>query len=150
MMKAIVARSLNGVIGNQGSLPWKCPEDLRYFWRTVGNKPLLMGFKTWLSMPKSMKNLAYVTTNWQASTRLDYSTDQVIFIAPGALPDVEWCVGGASTFDTYLPHIRAWYVNTLNIRAEGDCHFNPLWLEGFSSFTQTQTDWGLIETYWKG
>ena len=50
-MKAIAAVSQNGVIGRQGDLPWRLPEDLKWFKKLTMGGILLMGRKTWESLP---------------------------------------------------------------------------------------------------
>jgi len=47
----IVAASDNQVIGVQGVIPWYIPEDLKYFKRMTLGKPIIMGRKTWESLP---------------------------------------------------------------------------------------------------
>ena len=50
----IVARARNGVIGKDNSMPWYLPEDLKHFKRTTLGKPVIMGRKTWESLPKAL------------------------------------------------------------------------------------------------
>ena len=47
----IVARARNGVIGKDGALPWHLPDDLKRFKRMTVGKPVIMGRKTWDSLP---------------------------------------------------------------------------------------------------
>src|SRR6267154_1622165 len=48
----VVAVAKNGVIGNKGALPWRIPQDLQRFKALTLGKPLIMGRKTWDSLPK--------------------------------------------------------------------------------------------------
>jgi dihydrofolate reductase len=48
----LVAVADNGVIGYKGSIPWNVPEDLKRFAKLTKNKPLVMGRKTFESLPK--------------------------------------------------------------------------------------------------
>ena len=48
----VVAVAQNGVIGNKGALPWRIPADLRRFKSLTMGKPVIMGRKTWESLPK--------------------------------------------------------------------------------------------------
>src|SRR5687767_14063027 len=48
----VVAVSRNGVIGREGKLPWRLSSDLRFFKTITMGKPLIMGRKTWESLPK--------------------------------------------------------------------------------------------------
>jgi dihydrofolate reductase len=47
----IYARAANGVIGANNTLPWHLPEDLAHFKRTTMGSPVIMGRKTWDSLP---------------------------------------------------------------------------------------------------
>jgi dihydrofolate reductase len=47
----VVARARNGVIGREGALPWRLKADLQHFKRVTKGKPMLMGRKTWESLP---------------------------------------------------------------------------------------------------
>jgi dihydrofolate reductase len=51
MITLIVARDKNGAIGRQGTIPWHCPEDLQEFRRETEGKAIVMGRKTWESLP---------------------------------------------------------------------------------------------------
>src|SRR5690554_556640 len=48
----VVAMAENGVIGRDGSLPWRLSTDMRRFKETTMGKPVVMGRKTWESFPK--------------------------------------------------------------------------------------------------
>lgn len=48
----IVAIAKNGAIGRKNELLWHIPEDLKYFKETTSGHPVIMGWNTWLSLPK--------------------------------------------------------------------------------------------------
>src|SRR5689334_5572335 len=48
----VVARARNGVIGRDGGLPWRLKSDMAWFKASTMGKPILMGRKTWDSLPK--------------------------------------------------------------------------------------------------
>ncbi|MGZ8981819.1 MAG: dihydrofolate reductase, partial [Burkholderiaceae bacterium] len=50
----ILARARNGVIGANGGLPWRLPEDLQFFKRTTMGHPIVMGRKTWESIGRPL------------------------------------------------------------------------------------------------
>lgn len=52
----IVARSLNNVIGLDGRLPWNEPEDMKYFKELTEGSTVIMGRKTWESLPGKLVN----------------------------------------------------------------------------------------------
>ena len=47
----IAAVARNGVIGRAGKLPWRLPDDLKHFKRVTLGHPIVMGRKTWESLP---------------------------------------------------------------------------------------------------
>ena len=55
-MKAIAAMSLNRVIGVDGKIPWHLPEDFKWFKQLTTGGLVLMGRKTFLSLPKPLPN----------------------------------------------------------------------------------------------
>lgn len=57
MITLVVARDRNGAIGKEGGIPWVAPEDLRMFQRETTGGALIMGRRTWESLPvKPLKN----------------------------------------------------------------------------------------------
>lgn len=54
---AIWAQTNKGIIGRKGTMPWHVPEDLKHFQRTTAGKPVIMGRRTWDSLPETYKPL---------------------------------------------------------------------------------------------
>lgn len=54
---AIWAQSLDGVIGDGSSMPWHVPEDLKHFREVTTGHPVIMGRRTWLSLPERFRPL---------------------------------------------------------------------------------------------
>ena len=86
----IFARAANGVIGKNGTLPWHLPEDLAHFKRTTLGCPVIMGRKTWDSLPPRFRplpgRLNIVVTrqsDWQAEGAQRAAS---IHASPDALP----------------------------------------------------------------
>lgn len=52
MISLIVARARNGAIGRDGTIPWHAPEDLAFFQRETLGGAVIMGRKTWASLPR--------------------------------------------------------------------------------------------------
>src|SRR5664279_953713 len=57
MLSLIAAVAKNRVIGNNNQLLWHLPEDMRHFRETTRGKPVIMGRKTWESLPDSFRPL---------------------------------------------------------------------------------------------
>ncbi len=56
-LNLIFARARNGVIGKDNTLPWHLPEDLAHFKHTTLGQPVVMGRKTWESLPPKFRPL---------------------------------------------------------------------------------------------
>lgn len=54
---AIWAQTIDGVIGRDGVMPWHVPEDLQHFKEATAGKPVIMGRRTWESLPDTYKPL---------------------------------------------------------------------------------------------
>lgn len=134
----IYARDANGVIGNNGTIPWHIPEDLEYFKRTTGDEPVIMGSKTWTSLPDRFKPLpgrpnVVVTTNTTLANEVRYkgaiafcdepSVDikEVLLAFKRATNyDNVWVVGGTALFEQVLPYVHYAYVTEIQEQYTGD------------------------------
>ncbi|HET8748877.1 MAG TPA: dihydrofolate reductase [Ramlibacter sp.] len=124
----IYAQSRNGVIGQGGTLPWHLPEDLAHFKRTTMGAPVLMGRKTWDSLPPRFRPLPgrrnIVITrdpHWQAAgAERAGSLDEAL--ALGADAETVWVTGGAEVFRLALPRADLAVVTEIDADFEGDTH----------------------------
>ena len=134
----IFARAANGVIGYQGTLPWHLPEDLAHFKRTTLGCPVIMGRKTWDSLPPKFRPLpgrmnVVITrqADWQAQGAVVAHSLQAAMALCEALPDV-WVIGGAQIYQQALPLAATAEITEIDIAPEGDAFapvFGPEWLE---------------------
>ena len=134
----IYARTRNGVIGRDGGMPWHLPEDLAHFKRTTLGCPVIMGRKTWDSLPPRFRPLPgrqnVVLTRqpgWQAEgALLAASLDDALALVADA-PDI-WVIGGAQIYAQALPLARTAVVTEIQSVFEGDAfapQFGPSWRE---------------------
>ena len=73
--KSVVAVSQNGVIGRKGDLPWKLPEDLKWFKKITMGGTVIMGRKTWQSLPFPLPG----RKNWVISRRMEEKEGMRVF-----------------------------------------------------------------------
>jgi dihydrofolate reductase len=100
-LKLIYARSRNGMIGRDGQLPWHLPADLAHFKQTTLGQAVVMGRKTWDSLPERFRPLPGRTnivitrqTGWHAPGALvAHSLEQAMSLCPA--PGPLWVIGGA-------------------------------------------------------
>jgi dihydrofolate reductase len=133
-LNLIYARARNGVIGKQGTLPWHLPEDLAHFKRTTLGCPVIMGRKTWDSIPIKFRPLPG-RTNVVISRRLDWhengalpannmlealSICEHMSIILDPSPDQVWVIGGAQIYTEALPLAKRIVVTEIDADFEGD------------------------------
>lgn len=124
----IYAQARNGVIGKDGTLPWHLPEDLAHFKRTTLGAPVIMGRRTWDSLPPRFRPLpgrrnVVITRDaqWRASGAERAGTlDEAIALCAGA--DIAWITGGAEIFRLAIPHAHVAVVTEIDAEFEGDVH----------------------------
>ncbi len=136
----IFARAANGVIGKGNALPWHLPEDMAHFKRTTLGCPVIMGRKTWDSLPKRFRplpgRLNVVLTrqmDWQAQGAL---TAHSIQDACALCPETSdaWVIGGAEIYTQALPLASTAVVTEIDATFDGDAfapQFGPQWTETF-------------------
>lgn len=124
----IYARSRNGVIGRNNQLPWRLPEDLAHFKATTLGCPVIMGRKTWDSLPPRFRPLPgrrnIVVTRqpaWQAQgAERAGSLEEAIALSASA-PRV-WVIGGAEMYRLALPRADLVEATLIDRDYEGDAH----------------------------
>jgi dihydrofolate reductase len=134
----IFARARNGVIGNAGGLPWHLPEDMAHFKQVTLGSAVIMGRRTWESLPERFRPLPG-RTNIVVTRQPDWN-------APGAtraasLPEAiaacagesqAWVIGGAEIYALALPLAHVAEVTEIESDFEGDAFappFGPEWRE---------------------
>lgn len=135
-LNLIYARARNGVIGANNQLPWHLPEDLAHFKRTTLGCPVLMGRKTWDSLPPRFRPLpgrvnAVLTRNenFNENGAQPFNSLRKALLFFKNEPDV-WVIGGAEIYALALPHAQRVVVTEIDIELEGDAYapmLGPQW-----------------------
>jgi dihydrofolate reductase len=127
----IYARARNGVIGKDNQMPWHLPEDLAHFKRVTLGQPVIMGRKTWDSLPARFRPLPgrlniVVTrqTDWQADGALRAASIEEAMQLCGDAPDA-WIMGGAEIYRQAEPLASTAVVTEIDQDFEGDA-FAPI------------------------
>ena len=134
---AAVAR--NGVIGVDGRLPWRLPEDLRRFKKLTLGHVLVMGRKTYESIGRPLPGRTTVVVTRNA--RWDSGSDEVVvaagvpeaIAAATAIDDEVFVVGGAQVYAAALPVTHRLELTLVDAEPDGDTTFPDVdwgeWLE---------------------
>ena len=125
-LNLIFARARNGVIGKDNTLPWHLPEDLAHFKQTTLGQPVVMGRKTWESLPPKFRPLPGRTnivvtrqTDWQAvGAVVAHSIEEAVQQCPA---DAQiWVIGGAEVYAQAMPLASRAVVTEIDADFEGD------------------------------
>ncbi len=130
----IVARADNGVIGKDGSLPWHISADLRRFKQMTMSAPMIMGRKTFESLPGVLPGRRHIVISRDAAFEEDGA--EVVHSVEAALkaanaPHV-WVIGGAEIYRLFLPHADRIELTAVHVSPDGDTSldaFGPQWIE---------------------
>jgi dihydrofolate reductase len=118
----VVARARNGVIGKAGKLPWHIPADLKHFKQLTMGKPMIMGRKTFDSLPGLLPGRKHIVltrdTAWAAEGALVARTPEEALSA--AEDDRVTVIGGAEIFALFTPIADAVELTEVHCDAEGD------------------------------
>lgn len=125
----IAALAENGVIGRGNRLPWHLPADLAHFKRLTLDKPILMGRRTWESLPGPLPRRRHLVLTRDPTYRAEGATLvhslEEAMAAAGPVPEL-LIVGGATLYAEALPRADRLYLTLVHAVVEGDTRF-PAW-----------------------
>ena len=122
-VSVIWAQARGRVIGADGGLPWHLPEDLALFRRLTIGSTVVMGRRTWESLPERFRPLPGRTNvvltsdrSWAADgARAAASVEQVL-----AEHASLWVIGGGAVYSAFLPHADRLVVTDVDTDVAGD------------------------------
>ncbi len=136
----IWAEASDGAIGRGNAMPWHVPEDLANFKRITMNAPVIMGRRTWESLPERFRPLPgreniVVSRNASADApgaRVVTSLDAALIAAANAAvadgaprPATVWVMGGGQLYREAMPIADVLCVTRLDLDIEGADTFAP-------------------------
>ena len=137
MLSLVVARSRNHAIGKDNLIPWHAPEDLRMFQRETLGGAVIMGRRTWESLPvgplKNRMNIV-VSRDRAISEHVAASVPEAIAMAHDAGYPRIYGIGGEAIFREMLPLADRLLLTEVDLEIEGADAFFPefdesAWLE---------------------
>lgn len=129
MLSLIVAIAQNNVIGKDNKLIWHISEDLKRFKSITSGNTMLMGRKTFESLPGILPNRKHVIITRDDkyavdSDQVDIISDLDSFIKNHENSEEEiFVIGGAEIYKQLLPHCKKLYLTKVHESSEGDTHF---------------------------
>jgi dihydrofolate reductase len=130
MLAIVVAYGRNRVIGVDGDLPWHLPTDMAFFREVTMGSPVIMGRKTYESIPAKFRPLPG-RRNVVLSRDPSYVAEgaEVFASADAAVAAVDgdgYVIGGGHTYLDLLPQVGRIYATEVELAPEGDTHFPEL------------------------
>lgn len=123
----VVARADNGVIGRDGTLPWRIPADLKHFKAVTLGAPMVMGRKTWDSLPGVLPGRRHLVLTRDPDWRADGaervgSVEEAIAAAGSERLSV---IGGAAVFDAFESLATRVELTEVHAAPEGNVSIPP-------------------------
>ncbi|MEU9295133.1 dihydrofolate reductase [Streptomyces sp. NPDC048266] len=135
----IWAQTPEGVIGAGNAIPWRLPEDMAHFKATTLGHPVIMGRKTWDSLPARFRPLSgrrniVVTRDrqWTAEGAERAGSVEAALRLAGepAGAATTWVIGGGEIYRAALPHAGTLSVTEVDVPVTGDTYapvLDPAW-----------------------
>ena len=127
MITLVLAMAENGVIGSNGAIPWRIAEDMKRFKALTVGKPVVMGRKTWDSLPRKplLDRTNIVVTRqagWSANGAVTASSLDDALDKAGNAADV-MVIGGGEIYRAALPRADRIELTEVHGAFDGDAHF---------------------------
>lgn len=129
----VVAVADNGVIGRNGGLPWRLSSDLKLFRRLTMGKPIIMGRRTWQSLPKRpldgrenivvTRDQGFVAEGARIVADAGEAVDLATGLARKSGVDEISVIGGAALYEALLEKADRIYWTAVRGNPEGDTTF---------------------------
>lgn len=126
MINLIVALDKNNLIGKDNDLPWRLPRDLQYFKSRTLNSPIVMGRKTFQSLPGLLPDRQHVIltkSGYAVRTPRAESHSSVESVLEKFKGKDIYVIGGSEIFNLFLSYVDRMYVTYIDEEFEGDTYF---------------------------
>lgn len=116
MFSIIAAVGKNNELGKKGDLIFHIKEDMQFFKETTTGHTVVMGFKTWKSLPKKLPNRKNIVVSFEEIEGPDECvTDLVQFIKDNENTDEEiFVIGGGSIYAQFIDHAKRIYLTEID------------------------------------
>lgn len=146
MLSLIVATTEEGVIGKEGTLAWRIPKDLQYFKKVTMGKTMVMGRKTFESLPGMLPGRKHVvlTRNRDLSfpegVEVLHDLEEVLKYRD--LSEEVMIIGGGELFQYFVPYCEKLYITYVKKEFQGDTYFP---LDKLTDFVEIHSETALDE-----
>ncbi len=144
MIALIVAASENNVIGKDNTLPWRLPDDLKFFKEKTEGHPLIMGRKTFESLPGLLPNRRHIIVTRDRDYNADSaeeasSLDEAIMFAHKDNPAEQiYIIGGGDIFAQAMDIANVIYLTRVHADVKGDVFFPEIDMNQWEEVERTE------------
>ena len=149
MLGMIVACDRNGAIGKDGDLPWRQSTDLKHFKEVTMGSNLIMGRKTWDSLPGLLPGRTHYVLSRGEVEGVEVITFEQALELEG------WIIGGGQIYELFLGHVNQLHRTIIDARvSEADTHFPDITGMGFELVDEKHVNAGekdqhdMVFQYW--
>ena len=151
----IWAQDQNGGIGKNGKLPWHIPEDLKNFKKLTHNSTIVMGRKTWASLPRKPlldRRNVVLSSNHITDVESYKSVGQCIQTLYKDNVKNIFVIGGAQIYRHFIHRSDELHITLINIKTEGiDTYFPisiPIIKNKFNKMDEYALGKNALYTHW--
>jgi dihydrofolate reductase len=128
ILSHIVAVSRNFVIGKNNELPWRMPEDMRYFHKVTDGHIVIMGRKNYEANGKALSNRTNIVITRNREFKPDdalvaHDINDALAIAGKYYPEEVFIVGGGQIYSITLDMVDRIYITVIETEVEGDAYY---------------------------
>ena len=153
MISIIVAKAQNNIIGGNNKLLWHISDDLKRFKEITSGNTIIMGRKTFESLPGVLPNRKHVILTRDKNFSVDNENVEVIHSVDEIINNYKdssveaFIIGGGEIYKEFLPHANKLYLTEVLKDFEGDTSFPQVnlenWAVDYSSDILTNAKYGL-------
>lgn len=152
----VVARGENGAIGVGGDLPWRLSTDLKQFRKVTLGKPVIMGRRTFMSLPRALdgrvnivltRNAAFVAPGAVMAYNLEEALDVARKEAAKAGVGEIMVIGGDDVFRAVMPMARRIYLTEVHASPQADTWFKDFNLKAWRELSRERHEPGPKDQY---
>ena len=152
----VVARAENGAIGVGGDLPWRLSTDLKQFRKVTLGKPVIMGRRTFMSLPRALdgrvnivltRNAAFVAPGAVMAYNLEEAMDVARKAAAKAGIDEIMVIGGDDVFRAVMPLAKRIYLTEVHAAPDADTWFKDFNLKDWRELSRKRHEPGPKDEY---
>lgn len=129
MISIIAAVAKNNIIGGDNKLLWYIPEDLKHFKDLTSNHTIIMGRKTFQSLPNVLPKRHHIVLTKDKNYIIDSDSVTIVHNLKEIVDKYKtskeevFVIGGGEIYSAFLPYCKNLYLTKINKNFEGDTYF---------------------------